>query len=178
MGVKWLAESKRVVKSTSAISGIHIWRLKGYGNCGRHEPVGLVCRAEYVMSKAATSALGAGSLEWLNSAAQSSYASGSLVAAANRGCASTACSGGSYAASVLIKINAPICNDQRQSNGPAKPKGPAQGIPLNEAHDNGAAENRDGGQPNYDLAKPTHLPRGQRSTRPASRSTRFRRKGR
>ena len=90
----------RVVKSTSVISGIHICRSKGYRNGGRHEPVGLVCRAEYAMSKAATSALDAGSLEWLNSAAQSGYASGSLVAAANRGCASTARSGGSYAASV------------------------------------------------------------------------------
>ena len=60
----------RVVKSTSAITGIHIWLLKGYVNCGRHEPVGLVCRAECAMSKAATSALGAGSLEWLNRAAQ------------------------------------------------------------------------------------------------------------
>ena len=61
----------RVVKSTSAISGFHIWRLKGYSNCGRHEPVGVVCRAEYLMSKAATSALGVDSLEWLNSSAQS-----------------------------------------------------------------------------------------------------------
>ena len=60
------------------------------------------------MSKAVTSALGVGSLERLNSAAKSGYASGSLVAAANRGCASTARSGGSYAASGLIKINAPI----------------------------------------------------------------------
>jgi hypothetical protein len=46
------------------------------------------------MRKAATSALGAGDLEWLNSAAQSGYASGSLVVAANRGGASTARSGG------------------------------------------------------------------------------------
>jgi hypothetical protein len=61
----------RVVKSTSGIPGIHIWQLKGYGNCGRHKPVGVVCRAEYVMSKAATSALGVGDLEWLNSSAQS-----------------------------------------------------------------------------------------------------------
>jgi hypothetical protein len=112
MGMHWLAESKRVIKSTSAISGIHIWRLKGYGNCGRHEPVGVVCRAEYAMSKAATSALGAGSLEWLNRAAQSGYASGSLVAVANRGCASTACFGGSYAVSVPITINASICQTQ------------------------------------------------------------------
>jgi hypothetical protein len=66
-------------KSTSGTLGIHIWQLKGHNNGCRHEPVGLVCRAEYVMSKAATSALGAGSLEWLNSAAQSGYASGSLL---------------------------------------------------------------------------------------------------
>jgi len=46
------------------------------------------------MSKAATSALGVGSLERLNSAAQSGYASGSLVVAANRSGASTAGSGG------------------------------------------------------------------------------------
>ena len=70
-----------MIKSTSAISGIHICRSKGYRNGGRHELVGLVCRAEYVMSKAATSALGVGSLERLNSAAQSGYASGSLVVA-------------------------------------------------------------------------------------------------
>ena len=47
-------------------------------------------------------------MEWLNRAAQSGYASGSLVVAANRGCASTARSGGSYDASVPITINAPI----------------------------------------------------------------------
>jgi hypothetical protein len=61
----------RVVKSSSGIPGIHIWQLKGHSNGCRHEPVGLVRRAEYVMSKAATSALGVDSLEWLNSSAQS-----------------------------------------------------------------------------------------------------------
>ena len=98
----------RVIKSTSAIPGIHIWQLKGYSNGGRHEPVGLVCRAEYAMSKAARSALGVDNLEWLNSAAQSGYASGSPLFAANRVGASTARSGGSYAASAPITINAPI----------------------------------------------------------------------
>ena len=97
--------------------GDSFWRLKGHNNGCRHEPVGLVRRAEYVTSKTATSALGAGSLEWLNSAAQSGYASGSLVAAANRGCASTARSGGSYAASGLIKINAPIYLIQHMRRG-------------------------------------------------------------
>jgi hypothetical protein len=66
------------------------------------------------MSKAATSALGVGNLEWLNSAAQSGYASGSLVVAANRGGASMARSGGSCAASVTIKINAPTPRGYRR----------------------------------------------------------------
>jgi hypothetical protein len=75
----------RVIKSTSAIPGIHIWQLKGYSNGGRHEPVGLVCRAEYAMSKAARSALGVDNLEWLNSAAQSGYASGSPLVRREQG---------------------------------------------------------------------------------------------
>jgi hypothetical protein len=107
----------RVIKSTSAIPGIHIWQLKGYSNGGRHEPVGLVCRAEYAMSKAARSALGVDNLEWLNSAAQSGYASGSPLFAANRVGASTARSGGSYAAAVTIKINASICQIQPMRSG-------------------------------------------------------------
>jgi hypothetical protein len=108
---------RRGINSTSAISWIHIWRLKGYGNSGRHEPVGLVRRAEYAMSKAATSALGVGDLERLNCAAQSGYASGSLVVAANRGGASTTRSGGSYAASAPITINAPIYLIQHMRRG-------------------------------------------------------------
>lgn len=55
----------------------------GYtGPGGKHEPAGVVHRGEYVMSKAATSAIGVGNLEALHQSAKRGYADGGFVGGA------------------------------------------------------------------------------------------------
>lgn len=49
------------------------------GRGGKHEPAGIVHRGEYVMSKAATTAIGVGNLEALHNAAKRGYSGGGLV---------------------------------------------------------------------------------------------------
>jgi phage-related minor tail protein len=53
----------------------------GIGN--KHEPAGVVHKGEYVMSKAATSAIGVGNLEAMHNAAKRGYSGGGLVTGAN-----------------------------------------------------------------------------------------------
>ncbi|WP_415402894.1 phage tail tape measure protein [Tateyamaria sp. SN3-11] len=79
------------------------------GRGGKYEPAGIVHKGEYVMSKAATSAIGVGTLDQLHRSAQRGYADGGLVGrAANVSSAPNTSSSGSGEASQAITINAPV----------------------------------------------------------------------
>lgn len=88
----------------------------GYtGSGGKHEPAGVVHRGEFVMSKAATSAIGVGNLETLHQSARKGYAGGGLVGgAANGNRAPVTRSGASGDSPMTVTVNAPIT-----VNGPA-----------------------------------------------------------
>ena len=82
----------------------------GYtGDGGKHQPAGVVHRGEYVMSKAATKAVGVRNLEALHTAAKKGYSGGGLVGAAGNGNrAPMARSGASGDAPMAVTINAPV----------------------------------------------------------------------
>ncbi|WP_443070100.1 phage tail tape measure protein [Sulfitobacter sp.] len=79
------------------------------GQGGKHEPAGVVHRGEYVMSKAATSAIGVPQLEALHRSAKRGYADGGLVSGAKaKGGNVTAPNSAAPAANGAVNINAPI----------------------------------------------------------------------
>ncbi|MEP1992109.1 MAG: hypothetical protein ABJJ09_10720, partial [Ascidiaceihabitans sp.] len=79
------------------------------GQGGKHEPAGVVHKGEYVMSKAATSAIGVGNLEALHKAAKRGYAEGGLVSGVKAsGGAIAAPNSASPAANGAVNINAPV----------------------------------------------------------------------
>lgn len=82
----------------------------GYtGDGGKYEPAGVVHRGEYVMSKAATKAIGVGNLEALHQSARKGYSGGGIVgAAANGNRAPMARSGTSGDSPMAVTINAPV----------------------------------------------------------------------
>lgn len=82
----------------------------GYtGRGGKYEPAGVVHRGEYVMSAAATKAIGVGNLEALHQSARKGYSGGGLVGGATNGnSAPMGRSGGSGEAPMAITVNAPI----------------------------------------------------------------------
>jgi hypothetical protein len=81
----------------------------GYtGDGDKYEPAGVVHRGEYVLSKAATSAIGVGNLEALHRSAKRGYAEGGLVSAKTSGGAITAPNSAAPAANGAVNINAPI----------------------------------------------------------------------
>ncbi|MEH6645502.1 phage tail tape measure protein [Sulfitobacter sp.] len=79
----------------------------GYtGNGGTFEPAGVVHKGEYVLSKAATAALGVGNLDALHASALRGYSGGGLVGAART--ASALPMSRASAAAPSIEISAPV----------------------------------------------------------------------
>lgn len=79
------------------------------GQGGKHEPAGVVHKGEYVMSKAATSAIGVSNLEALHRSAKRGYAEGGLVSGVKAsGGAVAAPKSAAPAANGAVNINAPI----------------------------------------------------------------------
>ncbi|MFG6562583.1 phage tail tape measure protein [Sulfitobacter sp. 1A13421] len=79
----------------------------GYtGHGGKYQPAGVVHKGEYVMSKAATSALGVANLDSLHQSALRGYSGGGLVGAARVSSALPLARSGAAAPS--IEINAPV----------------------------------------------------------------------
>ncbi len=75
----------------------------GYtGNGGKYKPAGIVHGGEFVISKAATAAIGVGNLEALHSAAKRGYSGGGLVGGAKQ--AGSASKGGSSESQAPISI--------------------------------------------------------------------------
>jgi phage-related minor tail protein len=78
------------------------------GQGGKHEPAGVVHKGEYVMSKAATSAIGVGNLEALHKAAKRGYAEGGLVSGVKASGGAIAAPNSAATSSGAVNINAPI----------------------------------------------------------------------
>lgn len=79
----------------------------GYtGNGGKYQPAGVVHKGEYVLSKAATSALGVANLDSLHQSALRGYSGGGLVSAAR--VSSALPTARASAAAPSIEINAPV----------------------------------------------------------------------
>jgi len=111
-----MALQKRIMEAAGLAGGSTFGKFLGFlgggfaaggytGNGGKFEPAGVVHRGEYVLSKAATSALGVANLDALHSAAKG-YSGGGLVTGAARESSLPMARSGVAAPS--IEINAPV----------------------------------------------------------------------
>jgi phage-related minor tail protein len=81
----------------------------GYTGQGmKHEPAGVVHKGEYVMSKAATAAIGVGNLEALHRSAKRGYAEGGLVSGVKAKGGAIAAPHSAAPAAGAINISAPV----------------------------------------------------------------------
>ena len=81
----------------------------GYtGDGGKHQPAGVVHRGEYVMSKAATKAIGVGNLEALHQSARNGYSGGGLVGGAANGNRAPLARSSESGGSQVVNISAPV----------------------------------------------------------------------
>jgi hypothetical protein len=112
-----MALQKRIMEAAGAAGGSTFGKVLGFlgggfaaggftGAGGKYEPAGVVHRGEYVLSKAATSALGVGNLDSLHQSALKGYSGGGLVGAARASSALPMARSGVAAPS--IEINAPV----------------------------------------------------------------------
>ena len=112
-----LALKKRLLEAASGAGGSVLGKVLqvigggfaagGYtGAGGKFEPAGIVHKGEYVLSAAATKAIGVPALEALHQSAQRGYAGGGLVGAARA--ASSNPMGRATASAPTISISAPV----------------------------------------------------------------------
>jgi len=112
-----LALKKRVLEAASMAGGSVFGKVLGFlgggfasggytGNGGKYEPAGVVHRGEYVMSAAATKAIGVPALEQLHQNARNGYSGGGLVGAARTSATAPVGRGSAPAPSVVI--SAPV----------------------------------------------------------------------
>lgn len=108
---------KRIMEAAELAGGSVFGKVLGFlgggfaeggytGHGGKYQPAGVVHRGEFVMSKAATAAIGVGNLDSLHQRALRGYSGGGLVGAART--SATASMVRSGAAAPSIEISAPI----------------------------------------------------------------------
>lgn len=78
------------------------------GSGGKNEPAGIVHRGEFVMSAAATKAIGVGNLQALHQSARKGYSGGGLVGGAANGNGAPMAGSGAGAVPGAVTINAPV----------------------------------------------------------------------